>query len=143
VRTTELVFYLMHLLPAPLWAAWIFAPNSKLARSFASALWPFAVLAATYTVLIGLVLFVLDGSPEASMGSLPGVMAIFDSEWATLAGWMHYLCFDAMVGRWIVNDAPNAGYARSPILLLTLFFGPAGLLLYLALRPRLAAQVAP
>jgi len=52
-----------------------------------------------------------------------------------LAGWQHYLCFDAFVARWMVNDAPDAGYKLSPVLLLTLFFGPCGMLLYLALRP--------
>ena len=61
-------------------------------------------------------------------------MALFQSRWMTLAGWTHYLCFDLFVARWIMNDAPDAGYWLTPILFLTLMFGPIGLLCYLAVR---------
>lgn len=137
MKTTELLYFAINLLPVPMWLAWITAPRSALSRYFCGVLWPWAILATMYVLLIGSSMFVFEGKPEASMGSLPGVMAIFDSEWATLGGWMHYLCFDAFVARWMMNDAPDAGYALSPILLLTLMFGPAGLLFYIALRPRL------
>jgi hypothetical protein len=33
-----------------------------------------------------------------------------------------------------MNDAPDAGYWLTPILFLTLMFGPVGLLCYLAVR---------
>jgi hypothetical protein len=137
VRATEILFYLINALPAPLWACWIFAPRSSLSRSLAQSLWPWAILATVYVVLIGTAMLVFPAGAGADMGSLGGVMKIFDSEWATLGCWAHYLCFDAFVGRWIMNDAPDAGYRLAPILALTLFFGPAGLLLYLALRARL------
>jgi hypothetical protein len=39
----------------------------------------------------------------------------------------------------MMNDAPDAGYRLAPILVLTLFFGPAGLLCYLAARSWLQA----
>jgi hypothetical protein len=52
---------------------------------------------------------------------------------------MHYICFDAFAGRWIMNDA-RPSWWLSPILASTCFFGPAGLLFYLLLRPQLAAQ---
>ncbi len=139
MTTTEALYYAIHLPILPLWGAWILAPHSALSRTFARALWPWAILSAMYVLLIGSSMFVFPSSPAASMGSLSGVQAIFASEWATLGCWMHYLCFDAFVGRWIVADAPEAGYRLSPILLLTLMFGPAGLLLYLGLRSRLRA----
>lgn len=137
MQATDALFYAIHIPVLPLWAAWIAAPRSRLAHHFATALWPWAVLASMYVLLIGSSMFVFPSSPQASMGSLSGVQAIFGSPWATLGCWMHYLCFDAFVGRWIVNDAPQAGYRLSPVLALVLFFGPAGLLLYLALRGRL------
>lgn len=142
VRTPEALYLLINSLPLPLWLTWILAPRSALSRTLARALWPWAVLAAGYVVLIGASMSVFPAPPGASMATLPGVMAIFDSEWATLGAWMHYLCFDAFVARWMVNDAPEAGYRLAPVLLLTLFFGPAGLLLYLALRERLRGGVA-
>jgi len=67
------------------------------------------------------------------------VMKLFASPWVALAGWVHYLCFDLFVARWMLHDAPDAGYRLSPILCLTLLFGPAGLLCYLALRSWLQA----
>ena len=139
MRATDAVFYLINALPFPIWAAWIGAPHSRLARHFATALWPWLVLAAGYVALIGWSMFVVGGKPGASMASLTGVMIIFDSEWSTLAGWLHYICFDAFAGRWIVNDA-RPSYRLSPVLALTCFFGPAGLLLYLVMRPKLSAQ---
>jgi hypothetical protein len=50
---------------------------------------------------------------------------------------LHYLCFDLFVARWMMNDAPDAGYRLVPVLVLTLLFGPAGLLCYLAMRSSL------
>ena len=54
-----------------------------------------------------------------------------------VAGWAHYLAFDLFVGAWIVEDALKRGapaWLRMVPLPLTLMFGPAGLLLYLAGR---------
>jgi hypothetical protein len=57
-------------------------------------------------------------------------MRLFENPWGALAGWVHYLCFDLFVGRWIMNDAPDGGYRLAPVLFLTLMLGPVGLLLY-------------
>jgi len=135
VTKSEIFYYAINLLPAPMWAAWIGAPKSAAARYFASALWPWAILSVIYVVLIFLAMFVFTGPQEADIFSLHGLMLIFTNPVTMLAGWQHYLCFDAFVARWMVNDAPDAGYKLSPVLLLTLFFGPCGMLLYLALRP--------
>ena len=54
-----------------------------------------------------------------------------------LAGWIHFLAFDLMVGLCIATDAARVGMVhwwRLPVLLLTPMFWPAGLLLYLAIR---------
>jgi hypothetical protein len=52
-------------------------------------------------------------------------------------GWVHFLAFDLAVALWIRSDAAAAGIAHGwllPVYALTLMFGPAGLLLYLAIR---------
>lgn len=67
MKTTELLYYAINALPAPLWLAWIVAPRSRLARSFAQALWPWAILAALYVLLIGSAMFVFRGPPGADM----------------------------------------------------------------------------
>ena len=56
-----------------------------------------------------------------------------------LAGWIHYLAFDLLIGRWQVDQSLAAPNKRSlrwltlPSLIATFMFGPAGLLLFLLL----------
>ena len=64
-------------------------------------------------------------------------MALFTSPEIALAGWVHYLAFDLLVGAWEVRTAQREGLAFLlvlPCLLLTFLFGPAGFLLFNALR---------
>ena len=127
------IFSVVNLLPLPIWAIWMFAPRSQVSRSLARSLWPWAVLASIYTLGVAYAL-ASGGFGEGSFGSLEGVMRLFDSPVATLVGWVHYLCFDLFVGRWIMTDAPEGGYRLAPVLFLTLMFGPMGLLVYIAGR---------
>lgn len=76
-------------------------------------------------------------APDGGFGSIAQVRALFASDSALTAGWLHYLAFDLFVGSWIAADGLQR---RVPALLilpclpLTFLFGPLGLLLYLALR---------
>jgi hypothetical protein len=136
------LFQIANLLPLPVWALWIFAPRSRPARALARSTWPWAVLGFLYTALVAVTLLQHGLDPRA-FSTLAGVMKLFAQPWIALAGWVHYLCFDLFVARWMMNDAPDAGYRLAPVLLLTLMFGPAGLLCYLAARPSLqAAEIA-
>ena len=130
----DTVFSIANLLPLPVWALWILAPRSSASRSLARALWPIQALAALYLVLLVVTLFGGGSASAPDFGSLAGVMALFDNPWGALTGWVHYLCFDLFVGRFIVNDAPEGGYRLAPVLLLTLMFGPVGFLLYTSAR---------
>ena len=81
----------------------------------------------------------LDGEHKVkgSFWSLKGVVSLFKSPRIVLAGWIHYLAFDLMVGLYIVTDAARQGISHwmlIPCLLLTLLFGPAGLLAYFILK---------
>ena len=76
-------------------------------------------------------------NPDGGFGSLAQVKALFTEDRAVLAGWVHYLAFDFFVGCWIALDAAErqiSHLAVVPCLILTFMFGPAGLLLYIALR---------
>jgi hypothetical protein len=130
------LFQVANVLPLPIWALWILAPRSAASRALARALWPWQILAALYLVcLVAALGGAGGGQGSLDFGSLAGVMRLFDDPWGALTGWVHYLCFDLFVARWIVNDAPDAGYRLAPVLLLTLMFGPVGLLLYSLGRP--------
>ncbi|SHK61430.1 protein of unknown function [Marinobacter antarcticus] len=69
--------------------------------------------------------------------SLKGIINLFKSPRVVLAGWVHYLAFDLMIGVYIVTNASQYGISHwllLPCLFMTLMFGPAGLLLYFVLR---------
>ena len=90
-------------------------------------------LAAAYSVLAAL--FVGRGPGDFS--SLAGVSALFANPWVLLAGWIHYLAFDLLTGVWEVRDAARRGVPHwlvVPCLALTFLLGPAGWLLYRAVR---------
>ena len=78
------------------------------------------------------------GRTRGGFDSLVGVAALFQDPWILLAGWVHYLAFDLLVGVWEVRDAESHGVTRGRLmicLVLTFLFGPAGWLLYRVLRP--------
>jgi hypothetical protein len=100
-------------------------------------------------VTLGLAYFLLFASPfvigpplpeGGSFFSLSGVMTLFQSPVAMTAGWIHYLVFDLFVGAWEARDAARRGVPRwllTLCLIVTLFVGPIGLMLYLLLRAAL------
>jgi hypothetical protein len=88
-----------------------------------------ALLAAAYVALLATH---WAGSP-GNFATLAGVAQLFANPWLLLAGWIHYLCFDLLVGCWEVRDAQARGVPHLlvvPCLALTFLFGPAGWLLY-------------
>ena len=77
------------------------------------------------------------GDSGGGFGSLDAVSRLFQNQYLLLAGWIHYLAFDLMVGCWEWRDARLAGISHlfvAPCLLLTFLLGPAGLLLYTLVR---------
>ena len=75
--------------------------------------------------------------------SLPAVATLFSQPWLLLAGWVHYLAFDLIIGSWEVRDARERGIphiAVVPCLALTFMFGPAGWLVYSGLRTAYAPR---
>ncbi len=98
------------------------------------------LLAIAYAVLI----VAFFGAAEGSFGSLAGVMKLFTNEWAVLAGWIHYLAFDLVVGIWEVSDSQARGISHwlvIPCLFFTFMFGPIGFLMYWLLRILLREEV--
>lgn len=94
-----------------------------------------AAFAVAYTVIIAMYFF---GS-EGGFSSLPDVARLFMNPWLLLAGWIHYLAFDLLVGSWEARDARERGVNHLlviPCLIMTFMFGPAGWLLYLGVRSR-------
>lgn len=75
--------------------------------------------------------------------TLDNVMALFTRPEIALAGWVHYLAFDLLIGAWIARTARAGKIAHLfvlPCLALTFLFGPAGFLAFAVLRAGLGAR---
>ena len=110
------------------------------------------LLCLAYAVMFGLLFGCLvdparvaGATGPGGFTSIEGIRALFMSDGGIVVGWTHYLAFDLFVGQWIAKDADNKGFTRwvqAPVLLLTCFAGPAGLLLWLIVRERRARRAA-
>ena len=100
------------------------------------------LMAMTYSALIGA--YITQGQGDFS--SLAGVERLFEHPGPLLAGWVHYLAFDLLVGVWERTEARRIGLSQwllAPLLFLTFMFGPIGWLLFMAVRHvRRAGQLA-
>lgn len=70
-------------------------------------------------------------------GSLESVMKLFTKEDAVLAGWVHYLAFDLLVGMWILDQNKTIKIPHlilAPCLFGTFMLGPVGFLLFIIIR---------
>lgn len=83
------------------------------------------------------------GSGEGGFDTLDNVALLFSNKGILLAGWIHYLAFDLLVGVHLAQRSEADGVPRFfmlPIFAATLFFGPMGYLAYHLLRPLLARR---
>jgi Domain of unknown function (DUF4281) len=106
-------------------------------------LWPARIvpliLAAAYLATVAPL---LPGS-KVDFGSMAGVQALFGNSWWVLAGWMHYLAFDILIGCWQTDRALRSGLPRGLLvicLFLTFMFGPVGWLLFIVLTQFFAKE---
>ena len=74
---------------------------------------------------------------SGGFGSLESLSQLYQHPVAVLVGWIHYLAFDLFVGGWQVRRAQSIRLpvvVVVPCLLLTLVFGPIGLLVFYAVQ---------
>jgi ABA4-like protein len=115
------------------WAAMVLAPRARITR------W---VLESDVLPLAIGVLYVSLMAPH-----LPGLLGQFDTlehigaalqlPGMLLAGWIHYLAFDFLVGRVVLADSQRRGIPHllvAPCLVLTFLLGPSGYLAYALVR---------
>ena len=131
--TPEAVFSIANTTAAAGWVLLIFLPRQRWTPIVSGTALPIA-FAALY--VIALVIGRGSGG-DGSFATLAGVATLFRGPWLLLAGWIHYLAFDLLVGNWEARDARARGVPHLllvPCLALTFLFGPAGWLLYLGVR---------
>ena len=77
------------------------------------------------------------GSAPGAFASLEEYARLISNSWILVAGWIHYLVFDLVVGIYEVRTARAEripGLFVVPALFLTFAFGPAGLILFQLVR---------
>jgi hypothetical protein len=62
-----------------------------------------------FAVLYTAIVISLFGRVRGGFSSLAGVGTLFANPWLLLAGWVHYLTFDLLVGSWELEDATELG----------------------------------
>jgi len=132
--TPSIVFSIANMLVLPMWLLLIVVPKWKITRFLTDYKIIPLLLAAIYGfyVITGLL---KTGFPDFS--DLKSVMALFTEEEAVLAGWIHYLAFDLLVGMWIVSKNRTLEIHKGiiiPCLLGTFMFGPLGFLLFMVIK---------
>lgn len=133
--TQEALFSIVNLTALLSWVLLILLPSRRWVTDTVAGFFVPLLLAVAYTALIASNWI----GAEGGFGTLADVAVLFGNPWLLLAGWVHYLCFDLLIGCWEVRDARERGVPHAlviPCLLLTFMFGPAGWLVYQGVRSR-------
>ena len=118
----------------PVWILMIFAPSFPFTERLTRSLWVPALYAMAYC---GLLIGSVVAGGEGDMFSLEGLRLSFDRDLVLLLAWVHYLCFDMIVGMWVFRDAKRLAlpwWGVIPCLICTLLIGPVGFLAYATYR---------
>lgn len=126
------IFSIVNLLALVGWVLLAALPGRRWAERVSAWVVPGALAASYVAIIAG-----SWGRSPGGFSSLADVALLFENPWLLLAGWIHYLAFDLLIGGWIVRDAQQRRLSHAwvlPSLVLTFLFGPAGWLSYLGLR---------
>jgi membrane protein insertase Oxa1/YidC/SpoIIIJ len=136
--TPEQIFSIANFVALVCWLLLVALPGRKWVTHTIAGITVPAIFAGLYTVII----VAFFARSEGGFSSLNDVALLFRNPWLLLAGWIHYLAFDLLVGTWEARDSRERGIKHLwvvPCLILTFMFGPAGWLLYLGLRKSAAS----
>jgi hypothetical protein len=131
--SVEQIFSLVNVIAMAAWLLLAVLPRRRWVTETVAGVVVPALLATVYIAIV----VTTWGESSGGFSSLAEVALLFRNPWMLLAGWTHYLAFDLLVGSWEVRDAGPRGLPHLlllPCLALTFLFGPAGWLLYIALR---------
>lgn len=132
--TTSAVFQFANTIAMLMWVLMILLPNWKGTRFLVDYKLVPILLSGLYIIYI---VQSVQGGGSMDFSSLESVKKLFTVEIAVLAGWLHYLAFDLVVGMWILDQNRVLKINHLilvPCLLGAFIFGPVGFLLYMIVR---------
>lgn len=131
--SNESIFILCNTLALLGWIALFTLPKNKWSKRSVQPV-IVTLLTLIYTMLV---IHTLTFDDLQSFGSLAGVMKLFTNSTAVLAGWVHYLAFDLMIGLYILNSGQKHLIHHAlliPCLIFAFMLGPVGLLFFTIVR---------
>lgn len=131
--TADQIFPIANLVSVLCWIVLAVLPSRRWVTGVLTGVAAPALFAVAYVAIVAAVFPGADGS----FSTLAGVAALFANPWMLLAGWLHYLAFDLLIGTWEARDSVERGVPRwilIPCLFLTFMFGPTGWLIYMGAR---------
>jgi hypothetical protein len=123
-------FEIAGIITMPMWLLMIIAPRWRATEWLINYRVAPLFLATLYALFIGQAL-INNGMMDFS--SLKSVMQLFTLPNAAIAGWIHYLAFDLLIGMWMIEQNRTLQFPHLvmvPCLILTFIFGPVGFLLF-------------
>ena len=128
----ERVFSIVGLLAMAGWIVLIVSPLiPKWSDRIAGLIVP-VLLSLAYAAIV-----VFYPAESGGFGSLAEVGQLFSNPQALLAGWIHFLAFDLLIGAWMCRVGRQEGikfWLVLPCLPVTFLFGPAGFILFSGVR---------
>lgn len=132
--TPSEVFSISGMLAMPMWILMIFLPKWKVTRFLID----FKIIPLLLSIIYAIYIFIsIRQGGMMDFGSLASVMQLFTVENAVLAGWVHYLAFDLVVGMWMLDQNKELKIhpaVMAPCLFGTFMFGPIGFLLFMIIK---------
>ena len=128
------VFSIANTIVLPMWLLMIVVPTWKVTQWLVDFRVIPILLSVIYVIYIAIA---IQTGGMMDFGSLVSVMELFTEENAVLAGWVHYLAFDLLVGMWLLDQNKSIQinpWFMAPVLLLTFMLGPVGFLLFNILK---------
>lgn len=134
--TTKELWAYIHPIAFAGWGLLLVAPFWTRAVQYAKI--PSLIQALLYAAIL-IPKILADDGDALDVSNMASVQKLFEDPDVFFCGWVHYLCFDLLVGSFIAQDAlalPLVYYylAAAPCMLLALYLGPVGFLLYNVLK---------
>ena len=128
------VFSIANVITMPMWILLIFLSKWKVTKFLID----FKVIPLALAFIYAIYIFqAIQIGGMMDFGSLKSVMALFTEENAVLAGWVHYLAFDLLIGMWMLDQNKELRINQlimAPCLFLTFMLGPIGFLLFMIIK---------
>ena len=132
--TPTIVFSIASVIALPMWVLMLFFSKWKVTQFLID----FKVIPLALAFIYAIYIFqAIQIGGMMDFGSLASIMALFTEKNALLAGWVHYLAFDLLVGMWMLDQNKELRINQllmAPCLFLTFMLGPIGFLLFMIIK---------